>query len=319
MKISKDKFHPELKSLPFIARVYTFMTSRKFGFKVFYKLFKGLEGKITKGLVNEKMTIKSTHGGPDIRLRVYRPENNSEKLPVMLYLHGGGYAIGSPEQSEEFIKGFIDKRPCVIVAPGYRNSQIKPYPAAFYDCYDTLLWIRDNADSINADSSKLAVVGHSAGGGLAAAVTLKARDTKDVNITFQMPFFPMIDDRQQTESSQFESPVWGKKSNNLGWELYLKDLRERNQEIPVYAAPARNTDYSNFPPTFTYVGGIDPFRDETIKYVEGLKKANVPVEFKVFEGCYHAFELMVPKSQVAKDAMNYMYEGYADFYDEYCQ
>ena len=82
----------------------------------------------------------------------------------------------------------------------------------------------------------------------------------------------MIDDRQQTESSQFETPVWGKKANSIGWELYLRDLHEQNLEIPTYAAPARNTDYANFPPTFTYVGGIDPFRDETIEYVEGLKK-----------------------------------------------
>lgn len=317
MKINKDHFHPELKSVPLIAKVYTFLGTKRFGFKLLYKATKGLEGKITKGLINDKISIKSTQGGPDIRLRIYRPENNTDKLPVMLFLHGGGYAIGSPEQYDELIKGFIDKRPCVIVAPGYRNSQIKPYPAAFDDCYDTLLWIRDNADSINGDSTKLAVTGHSAGGGLTAAVTLKARDTKDVNITFQMPFFPMIDDRQQTESSQFETPVWGKKSNSIGWELYLRDLHEQNLEIPTYAAPARNTDYTNFPPTFTYVGGIDPFRDETIEYVEGLKKANIPVKFKIFEGCYHGFELLAAETQVAKDGLNYMYDGYAEFYDKY--
>ncbi len=317
MKMTKDKFHPELKSIPFAANVYTYLLSRKSGFRLLNRVLKLAEGKITKGLINEKLSIKSNHGGPDIRVRIYRPENNTDKLPVMLYLHGGGYAIGNPEQVADVLKEFIAKRPCVIVAPGYRNSQTKPYPAAFNDCYDTLLWIRDNADIINIDTNKLMVAGRSAGGGLTAAVTLKARDTKDVNIAFQMPIYPMIDDRHQNESSQFESPVWGKAANHLGWELYLKDLHQQNKAIPNYAAPARNTDYADFPPTFTFVGGIDPFRDETIAYVEALERANIHVKFKLFEGCYHAFETVAPKKQVAKDAMNFMYEGYTEFYDKY--
>ncbi len=317
MKMTKDKFHPELKSIPFVVRVYTYFLSRKSGFSLLNRVFKLAEGKITKGLINEKISIKSNHSGPDIRVRIYRPENNTDKLPVMLYLHGGGYAIGNPEQSADVLKAFIAKRPCVIIAPGYRNSQTKPYPAAFDDCYDTLLWIRDNANSINVDANKLMVAGHSAGGGLTAALTLKARDTKDVNIAFQMPIYPMIDDRHQNESSQFESPVWGKSANHIGWELYLKDLHQQSKAIPSYAAPARNKDYSGFPPTFTFVGGIDPFRDETIAYVEALERANIPVKFKLFEGCYHAFEVIAKKTQVAKDAMNFMYEGYAEFYDKY--
>lgn len=319
MKITKDQFHPELQSIPLVASVYTYLLKSKSGFRFLNKAFKFMEGKKTKGLINEKLSIKSNHGGPDIRLRVYRPENQTSKLPVMLYLHGGGYAMGSPEQTDFMFKAFIDKRPCVIVAPGYRNSQTKPYPAAFHDCYDTLLWIRDNADSIHADATKLMIAGHSAGGGLTAAITLKARDTKDVNISFQMPIYPMIDDRHQNESSHFESPVWGKRANHLGWELYLKDLHEQKETIPAYAAPARNTDYSDFPPTFTFVGGIDPFRDETKAYVESLEHANIPVKFKIFEGCYHGFELVAEKKQVSKDAMNFLYEGYAEFYDTYLQ
>ncbi len=317
MKISKHQFHPELKSVPITGKIYTFFLSKKFGFKLLDKAFKRIEGKITQGLDNKELYIKSQHDGPDIRVRIYRPENNHDKLPVMLYFHGGGYAMGSPEQSEDIFKGFIAKRPCVIVAPGYRNSQTQPYPAAFDDCYDTLLWIRDYADSINADANKLMVAGHSAGGGLTAAVSLKARDTKEAHISFQMPIYPMIDDRHQNESSHFESPVWGKMSNHIGWELYLKDLHEQKKEIPNYAAPARNKDYTNFPPTFTFVGGIDPFRDETLKYAEALKQENIPVQFKLFEGCYHGFEILNPKKQVSKDAMDFLYNNYADFYDKY--
>ena len=317
MKVSKDKFHPDLLPLPFIAKAYTFLMSKKFGFRLMNKMFKGMEGKITKGLVNDERYIKSNHGGPNIRVRIYKPENNTDQLPVMLYIHGGGYALGNPEQMEEVLREFINRRPCVIVAPGYRNSQTKPYPAAFDDCYDTLLWIRDNADSINVDASKLMIAGHSAGGGLTAAVTLKARDTKDVSINFQMPIYPMIDDRHQNESSQFETPIWGMKANHIGWKLYLKDLHDQNKEIPVYAAPARNTDYSDFPPTITFVGGIDPFRDETKAYVEALKQANIPTKFKIFDGCYHAVELLDKEKPIAKEMVNYMFDGYAEFYDKY--
>jgi len=317
MKVAKDKFHPDLKSLPLVGIIYGYLLRRKSGFRFLNRSFKLLEGKVTKGLVNEKLFIKSNNGGPDIRVRIYRPENNNDKLPVMLYLHGGGYALGNPEQAADVIKGYIDKRPCVIVAPGYRNSHTEAYPAAFNDSYDTLLWIKENADAIHVDINKLIVAGHSAGGGLTAAIALKARDTKDVKISFQMPIYPMIDDRHQNESSHFETPVWGTRANHIGWELYLRDLHDQKKEIPFYAAPARNKNYTDFPPTFTFVGGIDPFRDETIKYVESLKAANIPVKFNLFEGCYHGFEQLNTKAQIAKDAMNFTYEGYTEFYDKY--
>ncbi|MEO0470427.1 MAG: alpha/beta hydrolase [Bacteroidota bacterium] len=317
MKITQDKIHPDLVPMPFYIRAFTFLLTRKWGFRLMNQVMKATEGNLTKGLVNEKRTIKSNHGGPDIRLRIYRPENNSDTLPVLLYCHGGGYALGNPEQMGEVFKALIDKRPCVIVAPGYRRSLTDPYPAGFNDCYDTLLWIRDHADLINADPGRLMVGGHSAGGGLTAALTLKARDTQDVRISFQMPIYPMIDDRHQTESAQFDSPAWGTKSNHIGWDFYLKNLRAQKKEIPAYAAPARNKDYSAFPPTFTFVGGVDPFRDDTIAYVESLKQYNIPVKFKIFEGCYHGFEIAESGKKVSIAAMNFFYASYAEYYDTF--
>lgn len=213
-------------------------------------------------------------------------------------------------------KEFIKKRPCIIVAPDYRKSLTAPYPAAFNDCYDTLLWINENTDTLNAMKDKIVVAGHSAGGGLTAAVTLKARDTQDVNIAFQMPIYPMIDDRQSNESSKFISPVWDAKTNALGWDFYLKNLKAQNAEIPAYAAPSRNEDYSNFPPTITLVGDAEPFRDETIQYVEALKKFNIPVEFKLYERCFHGFDVLV-KSEISKDALNFTFDSYAQYYDKY--
>ena len=113
---------------------------------------------------------------------IYRPKDDGESLPVMVYLHGAGYITGNPEQTGFFIEKYIQTRPCVVIAPAYRTSYVKPYPAGFDDCYDTLVWVQLNAEKIGANADKIIVAGHSGGGGLTAAVTLKARDTGDVKI-----------------------------------------------------------------------------------------------------------------------------------------
>jgi len=317
MKIPRYKLHKDLRKSVFMLKGLNWLLSRKWGFRFLYALARLLKGKQTKGLHNEERYISSKHGGPDIRIRVYKPKVTTAKLPVLLYLHGGGYAMGIPEEQVRLYKNFIRKRPCIIVAPDYRKSIKAPYPAAFDDCYDTLMWINENASSLNALKDKIMVAGHSAGGGLTAAVTLKAKDTQSVKIAFQMPIYPMIDDRQNTHSSKIMSPVWDAKANAIGWEFYLKDYHLQNKEIPAYAAPARNKDYHNFPPTITFVGDAEPFRDETIQYVEALKKFNIPVKFKLYEGCFHAFEMFLPKREISKDAFNFMYESYAQYYDKY--
>lgn len=318
MKIPKNTIHVDLRNSATILKGFNFLLSKNWGFRLLHLLTRLQKGKQTKGLQNEERFIKSRHHGPDIRIRIYKPMNTSNKLPVFLYFHGGGYALGCPEQSGRFYKKLIEKRPCIIVAPDYRKSLKAPYPAAFEDCYDTLLWINENTNLLNAIENKIIVGGHSAGGGLTAAVTLKATETQLVKIAFQMPFYPMIDDRQITSSSKFISPVWGAKSNALGWKLYLKNYELQNSDdIPVYAAPARNNNYCNFPPTITFVGDIEPFFDETVQYVAALKKFNIPVKFKIYKGCFHAFESFVPQCEIAKDAINFTYNSYAEYYDKY--
>ncbi|MCK5443456.1 MAG: alpha/beta hydrolase [Maribacter sp.] len=317
MKIPRSEIHKDLRSSISKLDKRKWLLSRRWGFQLGYFLTRVKKGGKVKGLFNKERYIQSRHGGPDIRIRIYKPIQTTTKLPVLLYLHGGGYAIGCPEQVAEEFKKFIELRPCIIVAPDYRKSIKAPYPAAFDDCYDTLMWVNENADSLNAREGKIMIGGHSAGGGLTAAVTLKARDTQSVKIAFQMPFYPMIDDRQITNSSKFITPVWDAKLNASGWRVYLKDLKEQNIDIPTYAAPARNDDYQNFPPTITLVGGADPIYDETCQYVEALKKFNIPVKFKTYEGCFHGFEFNVPNSEIAKGAVDFTFDSYAEYYDKY--
>ncbi len=271
-----------------------------------------LRGKNTRGLVCEERYVPSRNGGPPIRVRLYRPTAAAGSLPVMLYLHGGGYVYGLPEQFGSIIRDFIETVPCIIVAPDYRKAV--PYPAAFDDCYDTLLWIRDNAASIGGRTDKFIVSGHSAGGGLSAAVSLKATDTGDVKIAFQMPLYPMIDDRQNSASVVGnDAPVWDEKANRLAWSRYLDGVTN----VTPYAAAARCTDYTKLPPTITYVGSTEPFRDETKTYVENLRRANVPVEFQIFDGAFHAFDLMVPDAPISKRANQFLLENFQKFAQRY--
>ncbi len=318
MKVTKEMVDPELKSTFNSLKVISFLLSRKWGIKLMNIASSLAKGKKIKGLFNEERYIPSKNGGPDIRIRIFRPLNSTETLPALLYCHGGGYVIGNPEGSLKIIEKFIETRPCVVIAPDYRKALECPYPAAFNDCYDTLLWAHENAESIGIHKDHFIIAGHSAGGGLAAAVTLKAVDTQDVAIAFQMPIYPMIDDRQNSESAKnIEVPVWNSKTNELAWNLYLKDLKGFGEEIPNYAAPARNANYENFPPTITFVGELEPFRDETLRYVEDLKKANIPVEFEMYKGCFHGFDIVAPKATIAKDAIDFTYASFAKFYDLY--
>lgn len=274
-------------------------------------------GKNIKGLISEERYIPSKNGDHDIRIRIFRPDT-SEKLPAMLYLHGGGYMAGVPEIALKGIKAYIKTRPCVVVAPDYRKSLHNPFPAGFNDAYDTLLWMKENAESLNIKASHFMVVGLSAGGGLTAAVTLKACDTGDVAIAFQMPVYPMLDYRQETESAKNMkgAAAWSTESNAFAWKLYLRDVKGA---VPVYASPALATNFSHLPPTITFVGELEPFRDETIRYVKELEKANVPVKFKFFEGAFHAFETIAEDAEISKQATRFLLESYADYYDSYVE
>ena len=193
----------------------------------------------------------------------------------------------------------------MVVTPEYRLSTEAPYPAAMDDSYSTLLWLKENAIRLGVRSDQLAVGGLSAGGGLTAATTLRARDTNEVAVAFQMPMYPMIDDRGVNESSQRNTaPVWDSVTNQSAWRMYLGDLYGSDR-VPPYAAPARETRFEGLPPTFTYVGSVEPFRDETVEFVRNLRAAGVRVEFREFPGAFHGFDAIVPKSSIAVAAKSF--------------
>ncbi|OBI77523.1 alpha/beta hydrolase [Mycobacterium asiaticum] len=255
--------------------------------------------------------------GSRLRVVVYRPLEPQRGVAGVLYLHGGGYALGSPDLEAVGCRALIEQSDCVVVSPDYRLSTEAPYPAALQDCYAALIWLRDNAERLGVRSDQLAVFGGSAGGGLTAAVTLYARDKGEVGIAFQMPLYPMIDDRASTPFAQHnDAPVWDAATNKAAWQMYLADLYGTEQ-VPAYAAPARATDLRGLPPTFSFVGDIDTFRDETVAYMEGLKAAQVPTEFRVFPGCYHGFDGFVGKAEISQRAIQYRNRWFRHALDTY--
>lgn len=314
MRVTKDMVHADLQ--PYYRRLMllTGVAKTVVGARVLDRVQRLGAPSPAEGLDSSEERIASTSGGPPIRVRLYRPAGHTGPLPGFLYLHGGAYRAGTPEGYAWLVKRFMDTRPCVVVAPDYRLSPQAPFPAGFDDSYDTLLWLRDHAEQLRVRPDALFVGGHSAGGGLTAAVTLKARDTGDVHVAFQMPFYPMIDDRLQTVSARFESPVFSATQNAQAWDLYLRGLHAAAEPVPAYAAPARATDHAGLPPTITFVGGIDPFRDETVAYVQALRAAGVPVTFRLFEGCFHGFDAFTATG-VARAAARFQLDAYADLYD----
>lgn len=318
MLVKKEMYEKELQAQYGQFRFIISMNSRNWGLKLMNGLVRMTKGQKVKEVVNETHLIPSTATkNYKIRTRVYRPEGVKKTLPAMVYFHGGGYMMGIPEMSNTFYADVLKRKDIVIVSPDYRLSQKDPFPAGFNDSYDTLLWVRDNAKKLNIDPNNIIIAGHSAGGGMAAAVTLKARDTKDVNPAFQMSIYPMLDHRMITASSKMQgSAMWDADINAIAWKRYLRNIKG---EIPAYASPALNEDYSDFPPTISFVGDLEPFYDENVAYIEALKAASIPVKFKIFKGGYHGFEVGSPGSVIGKAANEYQLDAFEEFYDKYIQ
>ncbi|MBQ3425064.1 MAG: alpha/beta hydrolase [Clostridia bacterium] len=217
-------------------------------------------------------------------------------------MHAGGYLEGSAEWAimAEAI-GLIQNFPVLVISPEYRLSSEAPYPAAFEDCCAALLYLKDNADTLNVRRDQLMVGGDSAGGALAAALCMYARDTQLVNIAYQMPLYPMLDDRDTDSSRENHAPMWDTEKNHLAWKLYLGD-RYGTDAIEPYAAPARQSDLGGLPPAYTIVGELEPFRDETIAFVDALQRAGVEASVDVYPNWFHCMNSVKPELPVCQEA-----------------
>lgn len=248
----------------------------------------------------KRQYIKIPAGGRNLRALLLTPEGGEGDRPGVLWLHGGGYVTGMPEMA--YATRAMDLASlggAVVLLPAYGLSLRNPYPAGLHDCYAALCYMKDNASKLGIRDDQLMVGGESAGGGLTAALCMYAHDLGEVNIAFQMPLYPMLDCFDTDSSRDNHAKVWDTRRNHMAWRLYLRRL-PKNAPVPAYASPSRREDLSGLPPCYTFVGGLEPFRDETAAFVERLKSSGVPAEIDIYPGFYHAYDVMRPKTEASQ-------------------
>ena len=274
---------------------------------------------MSKYYVSEKIKIETV--GKEIELLIFRPTVNAKdkaNTPGILWIHGGGYVTGMAKMIYmSRAMNLVKKYGAVVVTPEYRLSKEAPYPAALQDCYAALKYLKEHAKELGVNSSQIMVGGESAGGGLTAALCMYARDKGEVNIAYQMPLYPMIDNLDTDSSRDNHAPIWNTKRNHMGWKAYLGDLYELGENVSPYAAAARQTDYANLPPAYTFVGDIEPFYCETLTYIENLKRAGVEASVDVYPNCFHAFDMLLPFKKVSKKAIAEFEKHYLEACEKY--
>lgn len=238
----------------------------------------------------EDRSIPGPQGAPEVKVRIYTPRNKPASAPGLLYIHGGGFVVGSLETEHFGVAALAQTLSITAVSVDYRLAPENPFPAGMEDCYAALLWTHENAASLGIDADRLGVCGSSAGGGLSAAVTLLARDRKGPTLCFQFLGIPELDDRLNTPSMrQFtDTPVWNRPNAEYSWKFYLGDAAAPGSDaVSPYAAPARMENLRDLPPAYISVAEFDPLRDEGILYGMRLLEAGVPVELHCYPGTYH--------------------------------
>jgi len=241
------------------------------------------------GKADDHVEVITLGSGTGVRL--FRPAGVDEPAPALLWIHGGGYVIGTAQQDDRLCRRFSTRLGITVASVDYRLAPEHPYPAPLEDCYSALTWLV-GLPSVNP--WRVAIGGASAGGGLAAALALLARDRAEVAPAFQLLTYPMLDDRSSATADNPNYRLWNTRSNHFGWTAYLGDAD------PHVAVPARRDDLSGLPPAWIGVGTNDLFHDEDLAYAQRLADAGVPCRVEVVPGAFHGFDLFVPKAHVSR-------------------
>lgn len=246
--------------------------------------------------------IAGGEGNPKLRVVVLDPAPERPNKPAILHLHGGGLVVGKPEVAVPELQQLSAELGALIVSVDYRLAPEQPFPAGLDDAYAALGWLHQAAVELGVDRKRIAVMGESAGAGLAAAVSLRARDRGEWPIRFQLLRYPMLDDRTvlRLPPAHVGTFIWNAQSNAFGWTSLL-GRKPLMAEAPAEAVPARAVDLAGLPSTWIGVGTLDLFAQESIHFASRLVEAGLPVEMSVVPGAYHGFDTMVPQARISAD------------------
>jgi acetyl esterase len=230
--------------------------------------------------------------GP-IPLRLYRPLGSppTALLPVLVFYHGGGWVIGDLDTHDTLCRELANLTMCAVVAVDYRLAPEQRFPAAVDDCMAATRWVRDHADELRLDASRLAVGGDSAGGNLAAVVAIDARDRGDLPIAFQLLIYPATDMRRSFPSHVENAQGYNLTKDSMDYFVghYIPDPAQYQD---WRASPLLHPDLSNLPPALVLTAGFDPLRDEGAAYAERLTAAGSAASYVLFAREIHGFVLM---------------------------
>lgn len=245
----------------------------------------------------EDVWVPGPVGCADVPVRIYRPGRPRPESPGVFFIHGGGMYLGDLDYEHAAAVKICEELGALVVSTGYRKAPEHPHPAPVDDCYAALRWMGDNASSLDFDPGRLAIFGGSAGGNLALAAALKARDLGGPALCHVMALYPMVDHRNTMPPAHDGTVVgpWDRRANVEAWEWFLA-----GQEPDGYAAPLHAEDLSRLPPTFIDVGTADLFRDENLALAQRLLAAGVSTELHVYPGVYHAAEHFAPDAEAAR-------------------
>lgn len=249
----------------------------------------------------ERRQIPGAAGQPPVTIFVVNAGRESTR-PAILHTHGGGFVAGSAASSIEMLQALCRNLGCVAVSVEYRLAPETTFRGSIEDNYAGLKWLYQNAGALGVDSSRIAVMGESAGGGHAALLAITARDRGEVPLAFQCLTYPMLDDRtgiSRPVSRYAGRLVWTAESNRFGWQSFL-GMKPGTSRTPSEAVPARTANLAGLPPAFIGVGSIDLFANEDIDYAQRLNDAGVMTELAVVPGVFHGFDVLPVPSKVAE-------------------
>jgi acetyl esterase len=247
--------------------------------------------------------------GREVPIRIYRREGAS-RPPVVLYFHGGGFVASSYVTHDAITWGLAQQTGALVVSVNYRRAPENPYPAAPQDCYAALEWVVRHADLLDADASRIAVAGDSAGGCLAAVVAGMTLDRGGPPLRMQALLYPCVDTRSDRPSMNADcDPMLSKASMAWFWDAYLQG---NVQTVDPMAVPMRRNSLAGLPPAFLAVGEFDPLRDETEEYASRLRGDGVAAECRVVPGCIHGFYRARFVSEVARAEFDRLCDALVD-------
>ncbi|MFI9318513.1 alpha/beta hydrolase [Kitasatospora aureofaciens] len=251
-----------------------------------------------------ELRVPRADGGGEVTLVGGRPAGVGGALPVLYYLHGGGMVSGNAwSVLPRLLRSWALPLGLAVVSVEYRLAPRTRFPGAVEDGYAGLCWVAEHADALGVDARRLVIGGKSAGGGLAAALALLARDRGGPAPIGQLLLSPMLDDRGDTFSSHQMAghDTWHRASNATAWQAVLGE-RYGAADLSPYAAPARASDPSRLPAAYLEVGSAETFRDETVAYADAIWRAGGDAELHVWAGACHGFDTLAPHAAVSQDA-----------------